>query len=278
VFQAAILELIEQEIGADYELRYRLGRGRNSSVWEATSSDGGLVAIKFQVCPDGLTTSTLLWSLQALRQLAHPHLVHIEEILGDGGAIALVMELADATLRDVLQQSLTRRKRPLSAGQVHHYLTHAAEAIDFLNGRLLNGDGQRTAIQHGAIRPSNLLLFGDAVKLADCGPVWPTNVPLRLQQRGSGLDYAAPEVFRGRFSDWTDQYALAVCWCQLRGGRLPFSDTPDTLQRSYLRPEPDLAMLPETERPLLRRALAPLPQDRWPSCSALMEHLGHVVV
>src|SRR5262249_39129718 len=147
------------------------------------------------------------------------------------GFVVVVMELADTSLLDVWKVSMLRRHQPLPGPQVNAYLTEAAEAIDFLNGRTARRDGRFSDIQYGSVRPSNLLLFAGTIKLADCGPVWPTNGPLRLNEHGPALDYAAPEIFRGRLSDWTDQYALAVTYCQLRGGRLPFTDTPDSLVR-----------------------------------------------
>ena len=87
------------------------------------------------------------------------------------------------------------------------------------------------------------------------------------------LCYTAPEVFQGWLSDRTDQYALAVSYCELRSGRLPFSDTPETFDKKYLRPEPDLSMLSPAEQPIIARALDAVPQDRWPSCSNLMTRL-----
>jgi hypothetical protein len=74
-------------------------------------------------------------------------------------------------------------------------------------------------------------------------------------------------------SDRTDQYALAVCYCVLRGGRLPFPDTPDHFAPNYTRPAPDLSMLSPAERPAVARALAPVPPDRWPSCGELIAEL-----
>jgi hypothetical protein len=83
-------------------------------------------------------------------------------------------------------------------------------------------------------------------------------------------------VFQGRVSDRTDQYALAVSYCLLRGGRLPFPDTPRDFAPGYVRPAPDLTMLTPAERPALARALSPVPQDRWPSCSGLLAELGRM--
>lgn len=273
----ATLEQIELQVGTEYQVCRRLGRGTRGSVWEALSGDGERVAVKFLVCDDGLTASTLTWSLQAMRQLAHPNVIHIDDVIDDFGEVVVVMELADGSLMEMYRRHRARTKRPLPAELVCDYLLQAAEALDFLNGHTLSRDGRRVSIQHGAVRPSNLLLFGDTLKVADCGPVWPTNVPLRFRHWGGSLDYAAPEVFRGVISDWTDQYALAVTYCRLRGGQLPFSDTPATWQRTYSRSEPDLTMLSEAERPILARALAPVPQDRWPSCGDLMLELDEAV-
>jgi serine/threonine protein kinase len=267
----------EPQVRIDYRLRYRLGRGTSGSVWEAEDSHGGLAAIKFIIGHDGLTTSTLIWSLQAYRSLAHPHLVHIEDVYAEEGYVAVVMELADTSLLNVWKASMTRAHRPLPGHQVWNYLADAAQAIDFLNGRTARRDDRFSDIQFGSVRPSNMLVFAGTVKLADCGPVWPTNVPLRLHDHGPALAYAAPEVFRGRLSDWTDQYALAVSYCQLRGGRLPYTDTPEALVRTYTRPEPDLSMLPDAERPVIKRALAAVPQDRWPSCGVMMRQLRRVL-
>ena len=222
----ASLEWIGQDVETEYRIWRCRGRGRRSSVWEGLSTDDEHVAVKFLVCDDGLATSTLVWSLQALHQLGHPHIVHVEEVLAELGAVVIVMELADGTLLDMLKMHQSRFRQALPGELVCDYLEQAAEALDFLNGRQANRDGRRLALQHGAVRPSNLLLFGDTLKLAECGPAWPTNVPLGLKHGGSALEYAAPEIFRGRISDWSDQYALAVSYCQLVGGRLPFGDTP----------------------------------------------------
>jgi serine/threonine protein kinase len=274
----AILERIEQQVLTEYRVHSRLGRGSRSSVWEAQSDDGERVALKFSVCPDGMTASTLTWSLQAMRHLGHPNVIHINDVFGELGNIVIIMELADGSLRDMYLRNLARHREPLPAELVCDYFFQAAEALDFLNGHTLGGDGKRMTMQHGAVRPSNLLLFGDALKLADCGPAWPTNVPLCFKHWGGPLDYAAPEVFRGRISDWTDQYALAVSYCELRSGRLPFHDTPKTWERTYSRPEPDLSMLSQPERLVIARALAPVPQDRWPSCGDMMLELDEAQV
>ena len=91
---------------------------------------------------------------------------------------------------------------------------------------------------------------------------------------GEPSAYAAPEFFRGQTSDQSDQYALAVTYCQLRGGRLPFEGNQEQVMAGHLMHPPDLTMLPEAERPVVARALAKKPAERWPNCRAFVEALA----
>ena len=84
---------------------------------------------------------------------------------------------------------------------------------------------------------------------------------------GLTYPYAAPETFRRHVSEHSDQYSLAVTYCVLRGGRLPFVGPPANVMLGHLFEPPDLSMLPEPEQPIVAagpgqersRALAGLP-------------------
>src|SRR5262249_37806030 len=86
--------------------------------------------------------------------------------------------------------------------------------------------------------------------------------------------YAPPEFLNGQVSRWSDQYSLAVTYCQLRAGQLPFGGNAGQLVAGHLLLSPDLRMLPEPERPTVARALAKQPDQRWPSCRALVNALA----
>ncbi|HZU39242.1 MAG TPA: serine/threonine-protein kinase [Gemmataceae bacterium] len=260
---------------------YRLcglrGRGGFATVWEATKSNGSPVALKFLPAGDGSSAAREIRSIQTVRQLEHPYLVQLEQIWCIPGYIVVGMELAEGSLLDLLNASQAEFGAPLPADQVCSLLASAADALDFLNARQHMVGGKRVAIQHCDVKPSNLLLFGDTVKLADFGLASPTTTRFQPHRRAGTLDYLAPEVFKGRLSEHSDQYALAASYCQLRGGRLPFNDTPAEFCSTYNRPAPDLSMLSAPERPIIGRALHTVPQDRWPSCREMLAQLANVV-
>jgi len=262
-----------------FRLRQVLGRGGFAEVWEAETSSGDSVALKFMSCNDSLAAAKEIRALEGIRKLQHPNLIRIHQVWCIPGYIVIAMELADGSLLDLYDAYQEEFRTPILAEQVCLHLMQAAEGIDFMNAHQHMIDGRRVGFQHCDIKPSNLLLFDDdTVKVADFGLASPTCSVMRAHLRAGTLDYAAPEVFQGRLSDWTDQYALAITYCQLRGGRFPFRDTPPNFQRAYTRPAPDLTMLSERERPIVARALAPVPQDRWPTCSDFMSRLSKTVL
>jgi serine/threonine protein kinase len=259
-----------------YRLRQRLGTGAFGEVWEATAPHGPPVALKFLTSRSERATSQEIRTLQAIRTLRHPHLVGISQVWCHLGYVVVAMELAEGNLSDFLQAYHGEFGQPVSRAHACLLLAQAAAGLDFLNARRHVIDGRCVAIQHCDVKPSNLLLFGDRVKVADFGLSSWFGGRVEARRKGGTLDFCAPEVFQGRLSEQTDQYALAVSYCLLRGGRLPFVDTPAYFDADYIRPEPDLSMLGRAEQPIVARALHREANLRWASCGELMTHLARL--
>jgi serine/threonine protein kinase len=257
-----------------YRLRQLISRGGFGEVWEAETEEGQTLALKFLPTQNATSTSREIRAIQNIRQLTHPNLVRIDQVWTHLGYIIVAMELAEGSLLDLLDAYQSEFQAPVAPEEIACHLTQVATALDFLNARQHPLDGRRVAYQHCDIKPSNVLLFGDTAKLCDFGLSSPTSAMLRTHSRAGTLDYAAPEVFQGRLSERTDQYALAVTYYQLRTGELPFADTPATFVPTYSRPAPDLSHIPKGEQGIVARALAPVPQDRWPTCG---EFIARVV-
>lgn len=259
-----------------YRLCRLRGVGGFGEVWEAEKTAGGTVALKFLPCGRGRSANQELRSIQVVQELPHANLIQIDRVWCAGGFLVVAMELADGSLADLLDVYRAELDTALPASHVLPLLTQVARALDFLNHtpRLLNG--RAVTVQHCDVTAANLLVFGDRVKLSDFGLTTILGARQKIQDPAGTPAYAAPEVFQGRLTDRTDQYALAVCYCYLRGGRFPFIDTPADFQPDYVRPVPDLTMLPTAERPATARALAPVAHDRWPCCGDFIAELQRV--
>jgi serine/threonine protein kinase, bacterial len=262
-----------QEPFPGFVLHLPIGRGGAGEVWEARGPAGEPVALKFIKCKNSTFAAKEVRSFQSLGALYHPHLIRVFEAFLQADYLVIAMELADGSLLDLFDAIASKRGTALPPELVCHYLSQAATALDFLNARQHNHEGRRVAFQHCDVKPSNLLLFRNRIKVADFGLSTPMTSSLETHDRAGTLDFAAPEIYRGRLTDRTDQYALAVTYCQLRGGRLPFHNTVGRFTPSYSRGQPDLSMLSPPERPIIGQALSVSPINRFASCGEMMSQL-----
>lgn len=250
------------------------GRGGFAEVWEAEDKYGDRIAVKFMTSANSASSVKEMRIIQAIQKLGHRHLLHIRDVWSVPGYIVVAMELADGSLFDMLDVYQAEYHMPLPPVLVAGYLRQAALALDFLNMRRHTFEGRSVGFMHCDVKPSNLLLVGEMVKLADFGLCTPT-VHLQSSYGKAGtLDFAAPEVHRGHLSETSDQYSLAVTYYHLRTGAFPFPPPAkfETVY-SYKRPAPDLNRVTRGERRVIERALDLEPTNRWPSCSAMMDAL-----
>jgi WD40 repeat protein/serine/threonine protein kinase len=259
---------------AGYQLVARLGRGSFGEVWKAIAPGGFSVALKIMPLHEKVK-STELHALEIIKSIRHPNLVTAFGAWQTEGFLIVAMELADRTLWDRYQEALTEGLPGIPPAELLEYLREAAKGIDFLNQpQHTFGGKERVSVQHRDIKPQNILLVGNSVKVADFGLVRLLEHAVTGHTGSMTPAYAAPEFMRGQTSSQSDQYCLAVTYCELRGGRLPFSGTLEQLMTGHLTGEPDLSMLPPHERAIVRRALAKQPTERWPSCKAFVEALA----
>jgi serine/threonine protein kinase len=256
-----------------YRLVRMLGRGGWGEVWEAEQPSGAPVALKFLPCDSPLAAAQEIRALQSIRQLQHPHLICIDRIWATPSHVVICMELAEGSLLDLFDVYQLEYGSCIFPQHLCYYLAQAATALDFLNARQHLINGRRVAVRHCDVKPSNILVLRDQVKVADFGLAAQTTSVMWYHRRVGTLCYASPEMLQGRLSERTDQYSLAISYYELRIGRRPFPDPPVGAGRAYVRPAPDLALLSPPERDILSRGLSPVPQDRWPSCTEMMAQL-----
>lgn len=248
-----------------YVLHERLGRGGHGEVWRARGPGDFRVALKF-VPLDRPAAQSELRALDIMRQLRHPHLLATFGAWQRDGFLITAMELADGTLQHRFREAAQAGPPGIPRPELLRHMQQAAQGIDYLN--------RQGSVQHRDIKPQNLMLVGGCVKVGDFGIARIVGGRETGHTGRMSVAFAPPEFFEGRTAATSDQYSLAITYCYLRSGRLPFRGTDMQILRGHLRGRADLSMLPACERPVLRRALARIPGQRWPDCVTFIAALA----
>jgi serine/threonine protein kinase len=256
-----------------YRLLERLGTGGFGDVWKAQAPGGLLKAIKIvhgdvgTLDADGSHRAEQeLRALRRIQSIRHPYILSIERYDIIDSRLMIVTELADCNLYDRFDEYKKKNQPGIPRAELLRYLREAAEALDLMNGQ--------HNLQHLDIKPQNLFLIHDHVKVADFGLVKDLESVRSDTSAAVTPLYAAPETFESRITPFCDQYSLAVVYQELLTGHRPFGGTTiQQLAMQHLQAPPNLTTLPHADRPAVAKALAKKPENRHPSCMALIDAL-----
>jgi eukaryotic-like serine/threonine-protein kinase len=200
-------------------------------------------------------------------RLSHPNVVAVYDSGEERGLPWIVMEhVSGRTLREVLDSQ--RRLSPQSTAEL---LGPVADALDHAH---------HAGVVHLDVKPENLLLTSETVKVADFGLV------RAAAQRGHGqalaatVHYCAPEVLRGGTVDGrADVYALAVVAWECVCGRAPFEGDARQVVQQHLggrvpRPSQVVDGIPEPFDAAVARATDPDPTGRFLRASDFAAAIG----
>jgi YVTN family beta-propeller protein len=201
--------------------------------------------------------------------IRHPNVVPIHDAGEEDGLLYVTMDLIDGTdLRGVLH-----REGPLDPRHAATIIDDVASALDAAHKR---------GLVHRDVKPANILIeAGDQhVYLTDFGLARQVDANTGVTATGAfvgTLDYVAPEQIRGeRVDARADVYALGCVLFELLTGNTPFAARDDKVAKMYAHLEedpPSLRVLrpdlPPALDPVLKRALAKDPADRFPSAGDL---------
>src|SRR5262249_28805585 len=207
-----------------------------------------------------------LKALSRVKTVRHPYILSLERFDIVEGQLIIVMELADRSLADRFRECVAEGLPGIPRAELLRYMEETAEALDLMN---LNHD-----LQHLDIKPQNLFLVHNHVKVADFGLVKGLQGARATMTGGVTPLYAAPETFDSTVSRFCDQYSLAIVYQELLTGRRPFTGaTARQLLMQHVQGTPHLPSLPPGDRDPIARALARKPETRHPSCLDLLRAL-----
>jgi hypothetical protein len=255
-----------------YRLIERLGGGGFGEVWKCEAPGGLHKAIKFvfgdlgAAGEEGHRAEQELKALSRVKTVRHPYILSLERYDIHDGQLMIVMELADKNLWDRFKEYRARGLPGIPRPELLTYMEETAEALDLMNSEY--------QLQHLDIKPQNLFLVHQHVKVADFGLVKDLEGMQASVTGGVTPVYAAPETFDGWVSRYCDQYSLAIVYQELLTGQRPFAGTNiRQLILQHLQTPPNVSPLPPADQPVIARALAKTPGDRFPTCRDLVEAL-----
>ncbi len=250
-----------------YVLKERIGVGGYGEVWSAQAPGDLSKAVKLVYGHfDDARASRELKALKRVKEVRHPFLLSLERIEVVDGQLIIVTELADRSLKERFEEAQAQGGC-IPRDELLSYLRDAADALDYMSDNF--------SLQHLDVKPENLLLVGNHVKVADFGLVKELQDVTSSMMGGLTPVYASPEVFDGRPSQRSDQYSLAIVFQEMLTGVVPFpGKTAAQLASQHLHARPRLTSLPAADQDVVARALAKDPSQRFASCRELIDTLA----
>src|SRR5215472_4597881 len=261
------------ELVAGYRLEELVGRGGMAAVYRAHDERlDRSVALKVlapRLALDDGFRRRFIRESRVAAAVDHPNIVPIFDAGEAGGYLFIAMRFVQG--RDVL--TVLREEGSLPADRACHIVTQVAAALDAAHEQ---------GLVHRDVKPANMLRDAsganqpDHVYLSDFGlsKHWVSSSTLTSQGEFLGtMDYVAPEQIEGHPVDGrTDQYALACSAFEMLTGAPPFrrEETMAIMWAQVSAPPPALTSrrpdLPAAVDPVMAKALAKAPDDRYRTC------------
>ena len=283
-----------RELAGRYRIEEVIGRGGMGAVYRATDARLGRdVAVKVITASAGndpevrerLRARFRHEAASAARLPHHPNVVPVYDYGTDDelGLDYIVMEL----LRGEDLATRLQRAGPPPMGEALRILQHAARGVAV---------GHRAGLIHRDVKPGNVFLIQHGtddemqVRVLDFG-IAKAMVEAEEDTASAGLThdgraplspaYASPEQLRGerRLTPASDVFSLGALGFQLLTGTRPFTEGDRNRMAAGMEvPVPSLRarnpQVPQEVEDVIRRALAPEPEDRFENAGALADALA----
>lgn len=165
--------------------------------------------------------------VKILRQLNHPHIAVLREVINSNDDMNIVMEYGGKTLHSYIHEN-----KGLGEEESRKYFKQLLSALQYCHDR---------NIVHRDLKPQNILVDIESglIKLIDFGM---SNFVQKGQLRNTfcgTYHFAAPEMIRGEkyHGPEVDIWSMGVVLYYMLTGKAPFENVVDTMQGNYIIPE-----------------------------------------
>jgi len=203
-----------------YQKIEKIGEGTYGVVYKARNRvSGELVALKkirLEAEDEGIP-STAIREISILKELQHPNIVRLHDVIHTDKKLTLVFEYLDQDLKKYLDSS-----DGLDAHTIQSSLFQLLRGIAFCHDR---------RVLHRDLKPQNLLINKEGeLKLADFGLARAFGIPVRsYTHEVVTLWYRAPDVLMGsrKYSTPVDLWSVGCIFGEMASSRPLFPGTSD---------------------------------------------------
>eukprot|EP00118_Oscarella_pearsei_P015514 m.140400 g.140400 ORF g.140400 m.140400 type:complete len:299 (+) comp38303_c0_seq11:186-1082(+) len=228
----------------------KVGEGTYGVVYKAKDRTTGKVVALKKIRLDTETEgvpSTAIREISILKELKHPNVVSLDDVIYSDKKLYLVFEFLDQDLKRFVD---TRDTKEISRELIKSYLHQLLSGISYCHGR---------RILHRDLKPQNLLVDRHGcIKLADFGLARAFFVPVRTYTHEVvTLWYRAPEILLGArfYSTPVDLWSIGCIFAEMLQGSplFPGDSEIDQLFRVF-------------------RTLGTPDEKTWPGCTELPDY------
>jgi serine/threonine protein kinase len=257
-----------------YRILKQMGQGGMASVYLAVQeSFGRQVALKImsdQLGKDDVWANRFMHEARIVAQLSHSNIVPVFDVGSHEGRFYISMELLKGSGLE------ERMAKGLSVPEAIRIVCGVAAGLDYAGSK---------GFVHRDIKPDNIMFRDDGTPvILDFGIAKQKDGDSKMTKTGTIVGttgYMSPEQAMGQeLDERSDIYSLGVMLYELLTGYVPFrgETAVAVLLKHVQEPPPPLPANLNAFQPVIDKALAKKPQDRYRRASEMIEHLQELLL